>query len=200
MKKPTLTLITLILSAFISCYAVAAEKEKSSSSKSHDMSKMDMTPMADMLKGKSGDEFEMHYLQMLSMHHKDGIKMARMAVEKAQSSELKQMMQKSIRDQQQDIEKMENMMQKHKKMGGDMSKPSETKQMMDMAMSELQNASGSEWDAKFAKHMAHHHMDAIAMSKLAQSKAKDPDVKQLASKTVSTQTKERQKLEKMAKS
>ena len=199
MKKPTLTLITLILSAFISCYAVAAEKEKSSSSKSHDMSKMDKTPMADMLKGKSGDEFEMHYLHMLSMHHKDGIKMARLAVDKAQSSELKQMMQKSISDQQQDIEKMESMMQKHKKMG-DMSKPADTEQMMDIAMSELQGASGSEFDSKFAKHMAMHHLDAIAMSKMAQSKAKDSEVKQLASKTVSTQTEERQKLMKMAKS
>ena len=194
MKIRKLTLTTLILSAFISSSVFAADKDKKSSTKD-----MDMTPMTNMLKGKSGDEFEMHYLHMMTVHHKDGIKMARMAVNKAQSSELKQMMQKSITDQQQDIEKMETMMQKHKKMG-DMSKPAESEQMMDMAMSELQNASGAEWDATFAKHMGHHHMDAIAMSKMAQSKAKDSEVKQLASKTVSTQTKELEKLKKMAKS
>ena len=197
MKRQKYTL-ALALIAFISSFALAADDGKSST-KTDDMSKMDKTPMADMLKGKSGDEFEHHYLHMLAMHHKDGIKMARMAVDKAQSSELKQMMQKSISTQQQDIEKMEKMMQKYKKTG-DMSKPSETKQMMDRAMSELQNASGSEFDAKFAKHMAMHHLDAIAMSKMAESKAKDSEVKQLASKTVRSQTEERQKLQKMAKS
>ena len=192
MNTPKLTLITLILSAFVSSYAFAADKEKSSMK--------DMTPMADMLKGKSGEEFDAHYLGMLSLHHQDGIKMARMAVDKATSSELKQMMQKSIRDQQDDVEKMSRMLKKHNKSANDFSKPAETEQMMQKSMSELRGLSGAEFDRMFAKHMAHHHMDAIAMSKMAQSKAKDSEVKELASKTLSSQREEHQKLERMAKS
>ena len=203
MNHRKLTLTTLILSAFISSSAFAAEEEKSGmkhdDKKGHDMNNMEMTPMADMLKGKSGDEFEAAYLSMMMMHHKDGIKMAQMGADKATNAQLKQMMQKSVKDQQEDNEKISAMLKKHKS-SGDMSKPAESEKMMSMAMSELQGASGSEFDAKFARHMAMHHMDAIAMSKMAQSNAKDSDVKQLASKTVSTQTEEREKLMKMAKS
>lgn len=198
MKNRNITLITLILSAFIACDIFAAEKEKSGT-KGNDMSNMEMTPMADALKAKSGDEFEAAYLGMMVNHHQDGIKMARMALAKASSFDLKQMMQKAIKEQQDDIDKMETMLKKHNKSAKDFSAPPASRQMMSTATSELQGVSGSEFDTKFAQHMAHHHTDAIAMSKMAQSKAKSADVKQLASKTVSSQTEERQKLQKMAK-
>lgn len=193
------TLLALIGSLFITATAFSADKKKSSSD-SGEMGKMDMTPMADMLKGKSGDEFEAHYLGMMINHHKDGVKMADMALDKASSAQLKQMMQKAKSEQQGDIDKMEGMLKKHNKSASDFSPPAESQQMMEQHMSELQGLSGSEFDKKFAEAMAMHHVDAIAMSKQAQSKAKSADVKQLARKTVTSQTEERQKLMKMAKS
>jgi uncharacterized protein (DUF305 family) len=200
MNKPKLTLITLILSAFLCSYADAAEKEKSGM-KRDDMDKMNMTPMADMLKGKSGDEFEAAYLGMMIMHHKEGVKMANMALEKAGSSQLKQMVEKMKSEQEADIDKMTGWLKEwHSKSPNDFSMPPESEQMMQKSMSELKGLSGAEFDKMFAKHMAHHHMDAIAMSKMAESKAKHGEVKKLASKTVSSQTEERKKLMKMAKS
>lgn len=198
MKIPKLALPTLILSALIAASAFAADKDKSGT-KEHDMSNMNMTPMADMLKGKSGDEFDTQFLGMMIMHHKEGVKMADMALDKATSSELKQMMQKAKTEQRGEADKMTAMLKKHNKSPNDFTMPSESEQMMKMAMSELKGASGSDFDAKFAKHMAHHHADAIAMGKMAQSKAKDSELKQMASKMVSSQTEERAKLEKMAK-
>lgn len=199
MNKRKLTVITLILSAFIYSYAGAADKEKSSM-KHDEMRDMKMTPMADMLKGKSGDEFEGAYLGMMINHHKEGVKMADMALEKASSSQLKQMMEKAKSEQQADIDKMTGWLKQwHNKSLDDFSPPAESKEMMDKNMSELQGLSGAEFDKKFAHHMAEHHDDAIAMSKEAESKAKHSEVKQLARKTVSSQTEERQKLMKMAK-
>jgi uncharacterized protein (DUF305 family) len=78
--------------------------------------------------------------------------------------------------------------------------PPESEQMMQKSMAELQGLSGAEFDKMFAKHMAHHHMDAIAMSKMAKTKARHAEVKKLARKTVSSQTEESEKLMKMAKS
>lgn len=194
------TLITLFLSALLSSFAVAADKDKSGM-KHDDMDKMNMTPMADTLKGKSGDEFEAAYLGMLIMHHQAGVKMANLALEKASSSQLKQMMEEEKSDQEADIDKMTGWLKEwHGKSPNDFSMPPESEQMMQQSMSELQGLSGAEFDQTFARQMAHHHMDAIAMSKLAESKATHAEVKKLASKTVSSQTKERQKLLKMAKS
>jgi uncharacterized protein (DUF305 family) len=196
MNKRKLTLTTLILSALISFCAAAADKEKSSMTGDE----MKTTPMADMLKSKSGDEFEAHYLGTMVMHHKDGVKMANMALEKANSSQLKQMMQKTASEQQQEIDKMTGWLKQwHNKSPNDFSMPPESEQMMQKSMSELQRLSGAEFDKTFAKHMVHHHNDAIAMSKMASSKAKHDEVKKLASNIVSSQTEENQKLMKMAK-
>jgi uncharacterized protein (DUF305 family) len=194
------TVISLVGFAFLFSYAVAAEKEKSGM-KHDDMDKMNMTPMVDMLKGKSGDEFEAAYLGMMIVHHKEGVKMANMALEKATSPQLKQMMEKTKSEQQADIDKMTGWLKEwYSKSPDEFSMPAESEQMMQKGMSELQGLSGAEFDKMFAKHMAHHHMDAIAMSKMAESKAKHAEVKKLASETVSSQTKEREKLMKMAKS
>lgn len=189
--------MAVILSALVTSYAFSADKKKSSSDESGEMK---MTPMADMLKSKSGDEFEAHYLGMMIMHHQGGVKMANMALEKASSSQLKQMMEKAKSEQQADTDKMTGWLKEwHNKSPNDFSMPAESEQMMQKSMSELQGLSGAEFDKMFAKHMAHHHMDAIAMSKMAESKAKHAEVKKLASKTVSSQTEEKQKLMKMAK-
>ena len=197
MIKRKFILLTLIFSAFISSSAVAADKEKSSTKEEG----MNMTPMADMLKGKSGDEFEAHFLGMMIMHHKDGVKMADMALEKASSAELKKMMEKAKAEQAGDIDKMTGWLKEwHNKSPGDFTMPPESEQMMQKSMSELEGLSGAEFDKMFAKHMAHHHMDAIAMSKMARTKAKHAEAKKLAGTTVSSQTAERTKLMKMAKS
>lgn len=193
------TFITLILSAFLSSFAVAAEKEKSGM-KHEGMGNMSMTPMTDMLKGKSGDEFEANYLGMMIMHHTDGVKMANVAVEKASSPELKQIMQKTTKEQQGEIDKMTGWLKQwHNKTPGDFTMSPEMEQMMQKTMSELQGLSGADFDKMFAKHMAEHHADAIAMSKMTQSKAKHAEVKKLAGDIVSSQTAEREKLMKIAK-
>lgn len=194
------TFLALVASLFVTATAFSADNKKSSS-ESGDMEKMEMTPMTDMLKGKSGDEFEAAYLGMMINHHKDGVKMAGMALEKASSSQLKQMMEKAKSEQEGDIEKMTGWLKEwHNKTPDDFSPSAGSEKMMQQNMSMLQGMSGAEFDKMFAQRMAEHHVDAIAMSKLAENKATHAEVKKLASKTVSSQTEERQKLMQMAKS
>lgn len=194
MKIPKLTLITVIVSAFTVSTIMAADKEKSSTKD------LNMTPMTDMLKSKSGDEFEAHFLGMMILHHQDGLKMGELALEKASSSELKQMMQKSAKDQREQNEQMTGWLKQwHNKAPNDFKKPAAVEQMMKKNMSELQGLSGAEFDKKFAHHMAEHHVDAIAMGEMAANKAQHAEVKQLAGKIAKSQEPERQKLMRMSK-
>lgn len=192
MKTVRFGLAALIGSILLASLALGAHKTEHSGA-------MQKTPMADMLKGKSGADFEAVFLGMMILHHQGGVKMAQMAVEKATSPELKQMMQKAAKDQQDEIEKMTGWLnQWHNKSPGDFSEPSEMKRTMQANMSELEGLSGAAFDKKFAQHMAEHHADAIAMSKLAESKASHAEVKQLAAKIRMSQTEEQTKLMQMA--
>ena len=193
MKIPKLTLITLIVSAFTVSTIIAADQEKSSTKDRN------MTPMTDMLKGKSGDEFEAHFLGTMTLHHQDGLKMGEMALEKASSSELKQMMQKSANEQREQIEQMTGWLKQwHNKAPNDFKKPAAVEQIMTKNMSELQGLSGAEFDRKFAHHMAVHHLDAVAMGEMAANKAQHAEVKQLARKIAKSQEQEREKLMRMS--
>lgn len=107
------------------------------------------------------------FADAMTRHHRDGIKMSQMAVEKAVSADLRAMAQAMIDDQQKDIEKM----QAARGNGGEitmemiMSMPGmmpEAEMARDMAR--LESASGTAFDIAFSEIMARHHEGAVTMA------------------------------------
>lgn len=55
----------------------------------------------------SGNQTDLQFLDMMMMHHADGVKMAQMGVDKAQNAGVKALAEKMAADQQKDIEEMQ---------------------------------------------------------------------------------------------
>lgn len=133
-----------------------------------------------------------HFLDMMSVHHMDGIKMAQLAAEKAQSPDIKTVAGKVIKDQTKEIEQMKNWRQSHFS-----SVPKSEDMPPKMDMSKLENASGKEFDRTFAEMMAKHHEDGIKMAQSMVGDLKNKDVKNFAEKSIEKQGKEKDYLEQL---
>jgi uncharacterized protein (DUF305 family) len=118
-----------------------------------------------------------------------------LAREKATDQEIKALEKKTTPNEQREIEEMTGWLKQwHNKTPDDFKMPGESTQMMEKDMAELRAASGRDFDALFARKMAHHHMGAIHMAELAKDKAQHAEVKTAASKIVESQTADRKKL------
>jgi uncharacterized protein (DUF305 family) len=192
MKLQNLIGIITIGSA-LALHGFAADEKKNSD-------KHAGTPMASMIASKAGADFEAAFLGLMTLHHQGGVKMAKVAVDKAQSDELKGMMKKAIAQQEKEIEQMTAWLKEwHKKSPSDFEEPKESKEMMKKSMAEIHAASGKEFDRVFAAKMAKHHQSAIEMGHLAHEKAQHEEAKVLGAKIASTQEKEQKELLAMAK-
>ena len=137
------------------------------------------------------------FADSMSKHHEDGIKMARLAVDKAENAELRSMAQKMIDDQSREITETQSLrgdgprttMEEMQKMPGMMP---ESQMQRDMAR--LETAQGHEFDLAFTEIMAKHHQNAITMAKDHRPKLKNAGLKEIASNIIEKQTRERQKL------
>lgn len=70
----------------------------------------DMQPMMQAFQKECRQNCDRAFLKHMSMHHQEGIKMAEMAREKAVHPELKQLAEKMIRSQSEDIKKFQRML------------------------------------------------------------------------------------------
>lgn len=139
-----------------------------------------------MEKGASHDP---HFLDMMSQHHKEGIKMAEMAATKAESKDIKAMAEKIAKDQKEELKQMQEWRQKKFS-----SAPKSEQKPSKMDLSKLENAKGAEFDKTFAMMMAKHHEDGIKMAQEAIPMLKDNQVKQFAQNATKNQTREMKKL------
>ena len=147
------------------------------------------------------------FADMMVAHHEDGIRMAQMAIERAQSGELRAMAQKMIDDQRNDITRlqslrgegprlsMEEMMRMHEGMHPEIAvhvgmSEAETRRDMDR----LHAAGSTEFDAMFTEVMAKHHDDAIVMSQHQLEAGTNASMKDLARAIASRQGPERDQL------
>jgi uncharacterized protein (DUF305 family) len=145
-------------------------------------------------------------MRMMIPHHEGGIAMARDAIGKATSPELRKLAQSIATTQQKEIEKMKGWLVKWygdsaavdapgmggrvgggKVMKGDMiGKMSELNRMM---AAEL-GAKDSAYDSRFIDIMSAHHESAIAMARDAAAKGTHPELKALAAGMAAAQEKE----------
>lgn len=139
-----------------------------------------------MEKGASHDP---HFLDMMSEHHKDGIKMAEMAADKAQNKEIKAMAQKIAKDQKKELKQMQEWRQQKYS-----SAPKSEQMPSKMDMTKLENAKGSEFDKNFVMMMAKHHEEGIKMAEEAIPMLENGQIKQFAQNATKNQTKEMKQL------
>ena len=140
--------------------------------------------------------FDIQYLDTMVRHHEMGIKMMQMAVNKAQSQDVKAEAQKMMDDQKKEIPELKSMRNEVKADAPEavnMDMPG----MEPMDDSKLEQASGAEFDRMFLDMTIKHHQGAVKMSDAALEKAQNADVKNKAQTIHDKQKAEISKMEKM---
>jgi uncharacterized protein (DUF305 family) len=124
--------------------------------------------------------YDLRFVDTMNAHHQHGIEMAQMAVEKG-SPEVKAMAEKMIAEQKADQESLQSLRQLlygAVPEARDMSLPGASS--MEMDMSQLQTASGADFDRLFLEMMVPHHQGAVAMGRDAVAKAESESIRQKA--------------------
>ena len=141
--------------------------------------------------------FDLHFIDMMIMHHQHGIEMAQMVESRSNNPRLKAFAQKIAADQQKDIEELQGH-RNHWYAGKPMMDQAMMESMMQsmhpgmkMDMEEtrrnLMAAQGTAFDRLFLDTMIHHHMMAIDMAKEATKKAEHAEIKEYARKAITKQ-------------
>ena len=148
----------------------------------------------------NGNQTDLQFLDMMLMHHADGVKMAQMGVSKAQNGGVKSLARKMAAGQQKDIGQMQRMRDSHfsgqpkQEMMMVKGREMTMQMMMQMAQEDMQKleaaASGAEFDRTFLDVFLKHHQMAIDMSGEENSRGQDAEVKKKAREIISKQTKE----------
>jgi uncharacterized protein (DUF305 family) len=138
---------------------------------------------------QSSVPFDVEFLDTMSQHHREGIMMMEMAIEKTDNKKIGTDAQKMMGDQQREIQAMQAL--KEEIMPGrpnsvNMKMPG----MMAMDMEILKEKTGRDFDRAYLKHMIKHHQGAIKMSDHALQKAKNAEVRAMAQRMHDQQKRE----------
>lgn len=144
--------------------------------------------------------YDLHFIDMMVMHHQQGIEMSRLAQEKGQSARVKAFAAKTAADQEKDTVELRGHrehwyagrpeMDHSQMMSGMQGMAGHGGMQMDMQgdMEKLRAAEGRAFDRLFLDTMTMHHRMAIDMSKDATKKAEHAELKGFARKTAAKQT------------
>jgi uncharacterized protein (DUF305 family) len=139
--------------------------------------------------------FDVQFLDTMAQHHRDGIKMFQMAVDKAQSQELRDKAQMMIDEQKKEIPMLKSMRDEVKSDAPEAVNMKFPGMMMDMKP--LETANGKEFDHKFIDMTIKHHQSALEMSKAELKSGKNQMVKDKAQEIIDKQSKEIAELKQM---
>ncbi len=156
---------------------------------------------------------DQHFIEMMVSHHQQAVKMADLALTRAQQPEIKNLAQSIKKDQNREIQQMrtwykawygkevpitamnhQEMMARHQGMGQqpnpDMMKMPMNQNMKGMSvdLETLKNA--PDFDKEFIRQMIPHHRMAVEMSKMAAQKTNKVGIRNLAKSIIKTQTTE----------
>ena len=147
-------------------------------------------PMNASLEKLKGEEFEQSFLQQMIQHHRTGIEMAKLAKEQAEHAELKQLAEKIISAQQQEIDQMTGWLKSWYNASPKEVANVDADKEMKMHMSTLRDKKGTDFDKAFLQMMPQHHHVAVEMSEQAEKKATHSELKELAGKMAKDQQEE----------
>lgn len=153
--------------------------------------------------------FDLHFIDMMTMHHQHGVEMARLAEEKGENPRVKAFAAKTRADQEKDIAELQRYRDQwykdqpkaeHHQMAAGAARDQghdEMQKKMEMHMNELKANSGHGFDHQFVDLMAHHHKEGIAMAREATTKAEHAEIKAFSKKLIAKQEKETAELNQM---
>ena len=157
------------------------------------MAGMDHSAMGHDMAGMSSYS-DVRFLDQMTMHHQMAVEMARTAVTKASSPEVRRMAQTMVSDQEGEIAQMETW---RREWFPDEAAPDtamSTGEMaamgMGMDMSMLDRATGAAYDRMFLQHMIPHHAGAVTMAAEAQMNSERAEVRELAETIIAAQARE----------
>lgn len=157
--------------------------------------------------GMAQQSYDLQFIDSMTAHHQQGIQMAQLAVEKARHKELREMAQKMVKDQRQEVEQMrtwreqwfagqpqtvggqERQMQQGQRGAQGQVTPGMTGSMQ-ADLGRLQAATSNEFDVMFLEVMIQHHQSGVQMAQDALARAERQEVKQLAQEIVDKQQRE----------
>ncbi len=150
-----------------------------------------MNSMMDkMTSMKMSGDFDIDFANMMIEHHQGAIDMSNIEVSKGADKKMKNMAQKIITMQTEEIGKLQELVKKYKPSGMEHGEGALEKAMADMKtkMSSMQMTGNTDKD--FATMMISHHEGAIKMFKDEIANGMNEELKQMAKKGISDQTKE----------
>lgn len=144
--------------------------------------------------------YDLHFIDMMIMHHQEGIEMTQLAQNKAQNAKVKAFAAKTAEAQQKDIDELQGhrnhwyagkpMMDQAMMHSMMQSMHPGMKMDMEDTRRKLVAAEGAAFDRLFLDTMIHHHQMALGMAKEAITKAEHAELKQFARNAVSKQQSE----------
>ncbi len=153
-------------------------------------------PMTNSLKGLSGKDFEVKFMQYMIVHHQSAIKMAQLVPTHTKRAELITLAQNIILAQKIEIGQMTTWLSQwynEKPVANPMSVPGMMSMMSEM--NTLKHAKDAAFDKQFLALMIVHHQQAINMAKLVPGKTHRPELIQLSQDIVRTQSAEIQQMQ-----
>ena len=130
---------------------------------------------------------EQAFLEQMVPHHESAIEMATVALEKAERPEVRRLAQQMITAQESEIADMKEW---HREWFGGELVPSTTGSHAHVDMTELEQATGAEFDRAFLRMMIPHHASAIAMAENVMMGSPREELSTLTDEIIAAQAKE----------
>ena len=147
-------------------------------------------PMNASLQPLKGAEFEASFLQQMIQHHRSGIEMAKLVADHTQRAEIRQLAEKIISAQDQEIGQMTKWLTDWYKTSPKEVANEKADKEMKMHMSMLSAKKDADFDKAFLEMMPKHHHMAVEMAEQAENKSTHPELKELAAKIAKDQQNE----------
>jgi len=147
-------------------------------------------PMNASLQPLKGAEFEQSFLQQMIQHHRSAVEMAKMVADHTQRAELRQLAEKIISAQEQEIGQMTKWLTDWYKTSPKEVANEKADKEMKPHMSMLTGKKDADFDKAFLEMMPKHHHMAVEMAEQAEKKATHPELKELAAKIAKDQQNE----------
>ena len=157
-------------------------------------------PMNASLESLQGERFEQSFLQQMIQHHRSALEMAKLASDHTKRPELRELGDKIIAAQQQEIDQMTKWLADwYKTSPKEVANEAADKEMKPH-MSMLSGKHDADFDKAFLDMMPKHHHAAVEMAEQAEKKAIHPELKEFAAKIAKDQQQEIKQMKNWAQS
>ena len=157
-------------------------------------------PMNASLEALKGAEFEQSFLQQMIQHHRSALEMAKLVSDHTKRPELRELAEKIVTTQQQEIDQMTKWLADwYKTTPKEVANEAADKEMKPH-ISMLSGKKDADFDKAFLEMMPKHHHAAVEMAEQAEKKATHSELKELAATLAKDQEQEIKQMKSWAQS